>query len=80
MKLVEALVSMPVLASFAAGASLVVGTEAAPAIARNGVDGISAASPVFALGVIAALLASGLYLIVREMRLEAQDHQDKRYF
>lgn len=78
MKTVEALLSMPILAAFAAGANIVTETDSATSVSTVGIDGISSAAPAIALGAIVFLLMSGLYVLAREMRLEAIDQRDRR--
>lgn len=78
MKMIETLISVPILGSFAAGANVVSELEAAPAIVANGVSGVSTGYPLIGLGLISALLISGLYMVAREMHREMLDHQDRR--
>ena len=79
MKTVEALLSMPILATFVAGANIVAGADAANVAANSGVQTGSSAAPIVALGAIAVLLVSGLYLMAREMRLEEIDQRERRH-
>ena len=80
MKTVEALLSMPIIAAFIAGANVVAGTDTTPVVAESSASGLSAVSPLLGLGVIAVLLASGLYFIGREMRLEVLDQKSRRRY
>ena len=79
MKTVEALLTMPILATFVAGANIIADADATTAVSNSGVEGMAGAAPVLALGAIAVLLASALYFIAREMRLEAIDQRERRH-
>ena len=77
MKTVELLTGIPLIASLAGGASVISEMKSASAIAANGLDGDSYIYPIVGLGVIAALLISGLFMISREMRREMNDHSER---
>jgi len=78
MKTLEAALSMPIIASFVAGANIVAESGANMASSENSVSAELASSPVLAIAVIATLIASGVYFLAREIRQEAVDEQDRR--
>lgn len=78
MKTLEAALSMPIIASFVAGANIVAESGTTAAISESSVSTGSAISPVLAIAAIATLLASGVYFLAREIRQEAVDEQDRR--
>ena len=78
MKTLEILVSMPILATFAAGANIVAGAETSTAFSAGSAEAMSGLTPVLALGaIVSLLLASGLYVMAREMRMEAIDQRER---
>ena len=77
MKTLEILVSMPILATFAAGANIVAGAETSTAFSAGSAEAMSGLTPVLALGAVSLLLASGLYVMAREMRMEAIDQRQR---
>ena len=73
MKSVEALLAFAPVTSFVAGANVVAGSGAAAKAGADGAHGLTSVYPLLGLGLLACLLASGLYLVSREMQTEQDE-------
>lgn len=78
MKTIEVILSMPIIASFAAGVNIVAGNKAATTLSEPGISSIASTAPAIALGAIVLLISSAVYFLAREIRQEATDERGRR--